>query len=219
MIRTIRHTAARFARAQRGVAMVEFAYSLPVIMLITLAGAEVTSYSSTKMRISQVALHTADNGSRIGTGTLFATRQVTEAQILDLFTGAQMQSGGLDVKKNGLIILSSLEPTSTAGRYKIAWQRCYGDKRSYRSTYGTTANNNITGMGPAGAQVIAPSDGATIFVEVHYDYDAVVADRFAPGAKIREIASMTVRDKRELGTIYNPENVVKASCPWTDVGY
>jgi Flp pilus assembly protein TadG len=210
---------ARLWRAERGVALVEFAYTLPVIMVITMAGAEVTSYASSRMRISQIALHVADNASRMGNGTLFGTRQIDEAQINDLFTGAQMQGGKLDVKANGLIILSSLENTTTAGRYKIAWQRCYGDKRSYRSSYGTTANNSITGMGPTGAQVIAPADGATIFVEVHYDYNPLMSDKFSPDTHIREIASMTVRDKRELGKIYNTQNVTKSSCPWTDSGY
>ena len=209
----------RLLRDQRGVAFVEFAYALPVVMLITLAGAEVTGFATTKMRISQVALHAADNASRMGTGTLFATRQISEAQILDIFTGADFQSGGLGLKKNGFVILSSLEESTTPGKYKIAWQRCYGDKNSYRSTYGTTADKAIAGMGPAGAQVIAPSGGATIFVEVFYDYTPTVSAKFTPSTKIREIASMTVRDKRELGKIYNGEGVTKASCPWSDQGY
>ncbi len=42
-----------------GLAMIEFAASLPFILLISLTGAELTNYATTKMRVSQVALQLA----------------------------------------------------------------------------------------------------------------------------------------------------------------
>ena len=75
-----------------------------------MGGLELTNYVSTKMRISQIALHVADNGSRIGIDSLIAKPRITEAQINDLLIGANMQSGGLDIQASGRIILSSVEP-------------------------------------------------------------------------------------------------------------
>ena len=64
------------------------------------------------------------------------------------------------------------------------------------------AQTNLAGMGPAGQQVTAQDDNATMFVEVYYDLQAAgqasCARRRRPTFK--EIASMTVRDRRDLTT-------------------
>ena len=51
-----------------GLAMVEFAAVLPFGLILCLTGAELTNYATTRMRISQLALHVADHVSRIGNG-------------------------------------------------------------------------------------------------------------------------------------------------------
>ena len=45
-----------------------FALMLPVFMTLSMTGAELTNYITTKMRISQLALQLADDAARIGTG-------------------------------------------------------------------------------------------------------------------------------------------------------
>lgn len=94
----------------RAVAAVEFGLALPLMSTIALSGAELTNFVTTKMRISQLALHVADNAARMGTGTVLANKQITEAQINDLLTGAGLQSGRLDLFGHGRVILSSIEP-------------------------------------------------------------------------------------------------------------
>src|SRR3546814_7752789 len=79
------------SRAQNGIAVVEFALCLPFVLVATLTAAELANYTVTKMRVSQLALRLADDGSRIGTGDLLSTKQITEAQINDLMTGADLQ--------------------------------------------------------------------------------------------------------------------------------
>jgi hypothetical protein len=214
---TINSLVARLRRSESGVAMVEFALSLPIFVPMLIGGAELTNYAVTRMRISQIALHVADNASRIGTESLLADPQISEAQINDLFTGANMQAGSLDVDTRGRIILSSVEPDEDhSGKYKIHWQRCFGglDKDS---SYGDAGDDNLTGVGPTGQQVTAPSDGATMFVEVVYDYQPLVASTFVPSTEIHETAAMTVRNDRDYtgngGTgVYNNEAVTPSSC-------
>src|SRR4051794_9035519 len=96
-------------RDTSGVALIEFALTLPVLLVLSLTGAELTNYITTKMRISQIALHLADNAARIGAGTQLSLKTITEADINDLFVGANLQSGELGLQTNGRIILSSLE--------------------------------------------------------------------------------------------------------------
>jgi len=209
----------RLIRAQSGLAAVEFALSAPFVLGIFLTGAELTNYAVTKMRLSQIALHIADNASRIGSNSLLTKPQISEAQINDLLIGANMQAGGLRLHERGKVIISSLEPTAnpnTSNTYHIRWQRCYG-QRAGSSSYGSQGDTGLDGMGPVEQRVTAPDTGAVMFVEVAYTYQPLLSARLVPSTTMRDIAAMTVRDDRffagndEVG-IYNNEGVTPSSC-------
>lgn len=192
---------ARLGGDERGVAFIEFAYITPVFLIMALGGIELTHYVTTKMRLSQVALHVADHAARLGSGSLLAAKTIDEAQINDLFTGSGLQAGGLDLYGKGRVILSSLEPVANPNpapkKYKISWQRCKGSL-AFNSSYGAAGATNMTGMGPTGRQVEAPDNGAVMFVEVSYRYTPIIATKYAPSLTITESAPMVVRDKRDL---------------------
>lgn len=219
---TILHTFAprRFLARLRddtsGLALLEFAFALPILLVMSLTGAELTNYITTKMRMSQVALHLADNAARIGTGSQLVAKTITEADINDLFQGANLQAGELNLQANGRVIVTSLEPTAspnTAGTYKIGWRRCYGAKTSYARKYpATSATTNLTGLGPTGRQVTAPDNGATMFIEVYYEYRPIVKTSLAPDTSMTEIASMIVRDRRDLSQVYPVTGVTASTC-------
>lgn len=210
---------ASLARDRRGLAAVEFALAAPLVLSLFLVGSEIANFTIVKMRVSQAALHIADNASRIGTKQLLSNPRISEAQINDLLTGAGLQAGSLDLFARGRVIISSVEPMAnpnTTNRYKIHWQRCKGTK-VWPSSYGAQGASNLTGVGAAGRQVTAPDGGGVIYVEVAYDYRPLVSAKFAPAATIREIAAMTVRDDRDYdgpdgGGIYNSEGAPVATC-------
>lgn len=206
------------ARESKAVAAVEFGLALPLMTAIAFTGAELTNFVTTKMRISQLALHIADNAARIGTGTVLANKQITEAQLNDLLTGANLQGGRLDLYGKGRVILSSIEPVANpnpTNRYRIRWQRCRGAK-SWPSSYGRSGDSNLTGITVGGQTATAPDDGALMFVEIAYDYQPLIARLFIPQNQITAVAAMTVRDQRDYGGgtngIYNNENVVPSTC-------
>jgi Flp pilus assembly protein TadG len=217
----------RLAADTSGVALIEFAFVLPILVLMSLTGAELTNYITVKMRISQIALSIADNAARMGNGTALAAKTIDESDINDLFAGAQLEAGGLNLQANGRVTLSDLEPTAAgATTYKIKWQRCFGNK-SHASTYGTYnagSGTNMPGMGPAGRLVTAQPDNATMFVEVYYVYKPLLNGSWAPTTTLMEIASMAVRDRRDLSSdasaanpthpqgIYNKANVTASTC-------
>lgn len=211
----------RFAvliRETRAVAAVEFALALPLMVSIAFTGAELTNFVTTKMRISQLSLHVADNGARMGAGTVLSNKQISEAQINDLFTGAGLQSGRLELFRNGRVILSSLEPVAnpnTTNRYRIRWQRCRGAK-AWPSSYGRAGDTGLTGITVNSALATAPDDGALMFVEIAYDYQPLIARVFVPHSQITSVAAMIVRDQRDFSGgangIYNSENVVPSTC-------
>ncbi|MFM9828141.1 MAG: TadE/TadG family type IV pilus assembly protein [Sphingomonas sp.] len=185
-----------------GAALMEFAFTLPVLLIMIATGAEMTNYITTRMRVSQLATRLADDAARMGNGSLLAAKTITEADINDLFIGANLQSGELALTTQGRVILSDLEPVAnpnTTNRYKIVWQRCYGGKTSYTPSYGRSGDTNLVGMGPTGRQITAQSDNATMFVEVYYEYRPLIAiGNLASITNFTEISSMAVRDRRDL---------------------
>lgn len=195
-----------------GIAVTELALALPVFLVMLVGGAEIANYMTVRMRVSQLALHVADNGARIGSGSQLQAQQISEAQINDMLVGTNMQGRGLDFEARGRIVVSSLEhDPANAGRFRIAWQRCFGDE-AHTPLYGVQGNNNLTGMGPAGNRVTAMPDGATIFVELNYRYKPLVTTDRVSFGEFTDIATMAVRDRRDLSRIYNAENVTPSNC-------
>ena len=209
----------RLRHDQRGLAMLEFAFTLPVLVLLAMTGAELTNYVTVRMRMSQIALQVADNAARMGTSVANGAKQISESDINDLFVGSQMESGALDISTNGRVIISDLEPTATgATTYKIRWQRCYGTQTGHASSYGTVAAGPTPGpgMGPTGNQVTAMDGSATMFVEVFYKYQPLIKAAWAPSTTMTEVASMAVRDNRDLSGgnngVYPVTGVTAATC-------
>ena len=210
----------RLAWATSGLAIIEFALSLPLLIIAGMWGVEVANQAMVQMQVSQLAEQIADNASRIGDTSTLEDRKIYESDIDDLFTGANIQGGSrIDFFDHGRVILSSLEvaPGTTDQQY-IHWQRCKGLKH-WNSTYGITGdglNGSFPGMGPSGEEVIAFSGEAVMFVEIAYEYQPLINMYFANHGTMHAIASFTVRDSRDLSQIYqrdpsNPDPVADCS--------
>lgn len=198
----------------RGVVIIELAYTLPLVMLVGFGGMEMANLTLANTRISQLTLSVADNASRVASGTNLVTPQIREVDINEIFTGAQLQSGDLNVQAHGRIILSSLEVNALGGQW-IRWQRCYGNRPSSPSSYGVQGTGALTttfpGMGPAGKEVKAVPGSAVMFVEVHYTYQPLLFGSWLGPRNVWSTAAFTVRESRDLTQIYNPAPSVTAS--------
>lgn len=231
-LRPDRRTAAASAFARRlwrnrsGVALIEFAFSLPIVLGIGMYGVETANLALTNLRISQIALSLADNASRVGTMSTLNTVQLREVDLNDVFQATRLQGAGIKLTTFGRVILSSLENPS--GTQNIHWQRCIGLMRGtgYDSSYGTTTTSAGTdattgnagtaapnGMGDAGEMVIAPSGSGVMFVEINYLYQPVVGSWLFGTPRIHYIASFIVRDNRDFSQLYNPApTAARATC-------
>lgn len=203
-------------RDASGLAATEFAIVMPVLLSLGLMGLELTNRAIVQMQINQLAVHIADNASRIGDQSQLEERRIYEGDLQDLFYGAEMQAGThRDLYGRGRIIISSLEVVpGTADDQYIHWQRCMGLK-NHDSSYGDAGdglNSAFPGMGPPGEEVIAFPNEAVMFVEIAYDYDPLIGNPYGVPNTIRTTASFTVRDDRDLGQLYqrdpgNPDTV------------
>jgi hypothetical protein len=191
----------RLRRSVSGLAATELALSLPFMLTAGLWGVELANYGVTMMRVNQLAVHMADNASRIGDTSMLANRKIYEADIMDLLRGAHIQGGKqIEFFERGRVILSSLQVNDDEEQY-IHWQRCMGLK-NWSSSYGRVNDTLPSGMGPSGREVIAFDDEAVMFVEIAYDYDPLISARFVGTPEIKSVASFTVRSERDLSGIF-----------------
>ncbi len=203
---SLRALAAHFRHDTSGNALIEFAYTLPLLVGLGGYGIEMANLAVVSHKVSQAAMSLSDNASRIGATNSLAVTQIREADVNDSFIGVKRQTDGLDLTNNGRVILSSLERNAEGGQW-IHWQRCIGTK-SAASAYGPqgtgSTGTGFPGMGPASSRIQAPPDSAVMFVEVVYDYKPLFTTMFIPARVIRFESSYIVRDSRDLTQIYNP---------------
>lgn len=209
-----RHLRRRLGHDTSGVALLEFAFSLPLVAGVGLYAVEIGNLALMNLRISQVALNLADNASRVGGDAASSTtQQLREIDIVDVFDGIKRYGAGWDLTTRGRVTLSSLETTGNVQR--IHWQRCIGLKSGagYESSYGATVKaDGVTydptagvdtdpgtgdnsashpgtlapdGMGQTGSKVNAPNGSGVMFVEVNYEYKPIVSSHWLPGGSAR----------------------------------
>lgn len=210
-----------FARRLRhntgGAVLIEFAYSLPLLMLLGFTGVELANLAVANARVSQIAMTVADNLSRAKQSVPLGLPQLREVDINDALLGARIQGGDtLQLLTNGRVILSSLQ-RNAAGRQTIAWQRCKG-LLNVSSSYGaqgavqpSSGSNGFQGMGTGTARVQTEANSAIIFAEVVYDYEPLFGQWVFGDLRLRKEAAFYVRDDRDLTAVYNPSPTATVS--------
>lgn len=214
-------------RDRSGLALIEFAFTLPLVLMLGVLGIETANLAVTNMRISQIALNLADNASRVGERTALATQQLREVDVNDVLQAVRLQGETLELTQRGRITLSSLE-ADNSGTQRIHWQRCIGRRSglNYDSRYGTAPTNAGTqpgpafagtvmtdGMGPPGRRVRAPNNSGVMFVEVNYDYRPIFDIYGRGNSRIHYTASFIVRDNRDFSQVFNPSPAAsRATC-------
>jgi Flp pilus assembly protein TadG len=142
----------RFVGARRGLAAVEFALVVPFILLLMLAGADLSIFMRTKMRVDATA-----------TGLALVVTQyqnLYDSDFTSLFNAVQTLAGTTPVTGLlGTTIITGI--VNSGGKQTIAWQ-----KRSASATF-----NSLFGTSPGSVPVLPnnyllPSNGVLIVVEV-----------------------------------------------------
>lgn len=198
--------------SQSGVALVEFAYALPILILLTFGGAELANIAITHARISSITSMIADGVARV-------RDRIDENDINDVITGAKYAADSLNLTTRGRIIISTVEDnaatTTPTTDQVITWQRCKGIKTvATAQTIGAEGQVLTTGVGPAGRQISATPGNPVVVVEVFYDYRPIMSDRFFGPITLRYSSAFSVRD-RTIQALQNAQNLsgtAKATC-------
>lgn len=200
---------------ESALALVEFAYSAPLLLAMGLGGTETAYYTITHMQVSQIAMTVADNASRVGEGSVLQNRRVFEDDITDVLIGAEKLGDSYNIFENGRIIISSLQRNADDGQW-IAWQRCRGAKQA-DSRYGDegtgATGKQFEGMGNPANPITASPGTAVMFVEVYYTYDPLTPIGLIGETELYYTGAFNVRDSRDLTQIHQrPDPVPVANC-------
>ncbi len=233
-----RSLAASFAGSLRdcrsGVAFLEFAFALPVVLALGLLGLETANYAMANLRVSNIAMLTADNAARV-------RDSIDEGDVVELFTGAKMSGSNISFGQNGRIILTDLEQTTTGGKQWVRWQRCDGalnyaatpsalrpqtaaganitngteiyntDRVTTSSAPSSETKASLTSVG-TGSNVISAQPGtAVMLVEVAFNYQPVIPNSFLAGRQITYVSAFNVRQRTDQ-TLRNVNRITPKSC-------
>jgi hypothetical protein len=214
MIDKFRSVAKPLIEDKSGLALTEFALSLPILMMLSVSFVDLASYINANTRISQIALSVADNSGRV-------KQRIDETDVDAILIGSRIAGDNIKFGANGRVVLSMIEVNGKTGVNEgqmITWQRCFGAK-NVASGYGLegAGKNDATyraGFGPTGNKIKASTGNGVMFVEVIYDYQPLfpVGDAMVDalrGKTIRATAAYPVRE-RTSNVIQNGFNLPDA---------
>lgn len=187
----------RLRSDSRGLALLEFAFTLPVVLALLMYGLETANFGLSILRVHQIAATAADNAARV-------RDSINEADVNEVLLGGRIVGERMDFATRGRIVLSDVMPNGQSGTnagQKILWQRCTGGLNSTASQpkYGAegkgASDASLLAMGGTGRQIAASPSSSMIFAEVTYLYKPLVSSTLLGTPTLRSEASFTVRER------------------------
>lgn len=175
---------------ERGVAMIEFALALPLLLVLGIGGLELIHYLIVQMQVNRIAVLTADNASRLRT-------QMSESFINQLFVGVDKAGAAIDFKTKGRVILSSVQNNAASNGQWIRWQRCFG-QLALVSQYGIQDKGKTDTTLPDIKGLTAQAGSAIMYVEVKYAYQPIFLDGLFANRNLTREAAFIVRQRTDF---------------------
>lgn len=164
-----------------GLALIEFAYTLPIFVGFGLVGIEYANVVLAHQKAERIAATIADQT---------ASNQVppNERQIRDMFEAVELIASPFDFNDNGNVIVTAVvgvrDLDDDEVQNKIAWQRCRV-KDSFESTIGEewTGSDDVA----EGPEVELPNDiqltqnQMVVVAEVFFPYDEIISAEIVEG--------------------------------------
>ena len=227
--------ARRLLADRSGLALIEFAFTLPILIAIGFGGLELANVALANLRVSHAAIDLADNVSRMGHQSTSTGYQVlTESDINDSIQALRLESP--DVTKNGRVTISSVEARTDGNGNTtqfLHWQRCVGmagsafDSSSVVPVGSTTPGSTLAPTDDSGVQVAgigsplltAPSGSGLMYVEINYTYTSmfstipVLGTLLSGTRRLHYVSAMIVRQSRSTyDSIDNAAQATRMTC-------
>ena len=130
--------------ATDGAAMIEFAFGLPLLLLLLLGGIELTNLTLTNIKAQQLATMAADLVAQRGA----SQDRISEKQIYDIQSAIAMAARPYDALNDGRLVITAMVGEDTnddraADVNRIKWQRFVGRNVSVTPVVGCSTTNNV----------------------------------------------------------------------------
>jgi len=151
----------RLRKDTRGILAVEFALALPVLVLIAIAGIEMTRLILINQKVDRATSTMADLVSQ--------SRELVEADLTAMFSASQYVMEPYTLDTDGVVIVSSISASGGA-QPVVNWQRTFGAGTG-TSNYGAEGG---TATLPTG--FLVRDDESIIVSETFFDYKPMLVN-------------------------------------------
>jgi Flp pilus assembly protein TadG len=194
-VRKLSFLLGRFRRDRRGVAAIEFALILPILVLLTLGCFEVPRYVLLWQRLERASSGVSDLVSQ-------ADEPMTANQMTDIMSAAKIMMQPYDIKTKGKIIVTSINnPTGGTG-VKNTWRISCG------SGTGTTQLGAVNATPTNFPAALNPTvDNEVLVTEVFFTYTPVFKTFIYQGSTLSATAYTRPRNHNLItspGTVTCP---------------
>jgi Flp pilus assembly protein TadG len=198
----LRKLLGRFRRDRRGVAAIEFALIVPILLLLALGCFEVPRYVLLWQRLERAASGVSDLVAQ-------ADEPMTSTQMTDIMSAAKILMLPYDVITNGSIVVTSINnPTGGTG-VKNTW-------RVFCGTVNSTGKLGAVGATPSSTALptaLSPSlDNEVLVTEIYFNFTPVFKNNFIyTGSTLYAVAYTRPRNHNLITTPDKPTGSFK--CP------
>jgi hypothetical protein len=140
---------------------VEFALTLPVLMLLMLGSAEMARFVILHQKVDRIAVTTSDLVARAET--------IKESELQDIFAAAEFVARPFDLPNLGVVIVSAIINTGSGAT--VAWQRSGGGSATHTSQIGSEG-----GVATLSADFDVREGETAIIAEVFYDFEPFLSE-------------------------------------------
>jgi Flp pilus assembly protein TadG len=166
-IRKLSPLLGRFCRDRRGVAALEFALILPILVLLTLGCFEVPRYVLLWQRLERASSGVSDLVAQ-------ADEPMTDQQMVDIFSAGKIMMQPYDIIKNGSIVVTSIN-NPTGGNLQVTWRRACGTGNNVGNmgnSVGPNATPTVGGIGLP-TELSPTKDNEVLVTEVYFTYTPI----------------------------------------------
>lgn len=156
----------RVIRCQRGIAFTEFALTVPLLLLLSLGGVEVTRYIILHQKLDKVAFSMAD--------LVAQSHGISTSEVDMIFTAVDNLVQPFSFGSDGVVIVTSIGNHNNNG-VRVNWQRSGAGTLSANSSLGSPGDLATV---PSGLTVSDKED--VIFAEVYYQFTPLLLPQLFP---------------------------------------
>ena len=169
-------------RDDRGSSMLEFAFAMPLLLLVLLGGIELGRYALLHQKLDRTAMTVADLVSRV--------TSVSPTELTTVFNATDLVMAPFTMGDRGAVVVSSVYDDS--GTPRVRWQRTGAGTLSVTSQVGVQG-----GTATLSDPLLVDDDAGIVVGETYYQYNPWLID-LIPSIQLRHIAIFRPRLNEEV---------------------